>query len=95
MLYILGYDLTYTRIHVHTCSGVIAKQYKEIRGSIKRIVVNTLFDPSALEEYFTGHKKYAVEMLHLGNECTCTIVASGSAIMISFFLPPSPSPPSL
>ena len=55
---------THTRTHTH--SGVIAKQYKEIRESIRRIVVNTLFDPSAVSEYFSGEKKYAIEMLQLG-----------------------------
>ena len=53
-------------LHTHSHSGVIAKQYKEIRDSIRRIVVNTLFDPAAVSEYFSGQKKYAIEMLHLG-----------------------------
>ena len=57
---------TRARTHTHTHSGVIAKQYKEIRESIRRIVVNTLFDPSAVSEYFSGEKKYAIEMLQLG-----------------------------
>ena len=47
-------------------SGVIAKQYKEIREGIHTIVVKTLFDPLALKEHFSGRKKYIQEMLHLG-----------------------------
>lgn len=47
-------------------SGVIAKQYREIREGIHTIVVETLFDPVALKEHFSGRKKYIQEMLHLG-----------------------------
>ena len=46
--------------------GVVAKQYKELREGIRRIVVNTLFDPTAVSKYFSGQRKYAIEMLHLG-----------------------------
>lgn len=46
-------------------TGVIAKQYKEIREGIHTIVVETLFDPVALKEHFSGRKKYIQEMLHL------------------------------
>ena len=49
-----------------SCSGVIAKRYKEIREGIHSIVVETLFDPVALKEHFSGRKKYIQEMLHLG-----------------------------
>lgn len=47
-------------------SGIIAKQYKEIREGIHNIVVENLFDPVALKEHFSGRKKYIQEMLHLG-----------------------------
>ena len=45
---------------------MIAKRYKEIREGIHTIVVETLFDPLALKEHFSGRKKYIQEMLHLG-----------------------------
>ena len=45
---------------------MIAKQYREIREGIHTIVVETLFDPVALKEHFSGRKKYIQEMLHLG-----------------------------
>ena len=52
--------------HTHTRSGVIAKQYKPIREGIRHIVVNTLFDPAAVREYFSDQKKHPVEIVHLG-----------------------------
>ena len=67
----------------YACSGVIAKQYKEIRESVRQIVVETLFDPTALKEYFAGRKKSVREMLLLGTcdakylyqvqVCTCKV----------------------
>jgi hypothetical protein len=59
-------EMLFIRVPFLIGTGVIAKQYKEIRDSIRRIVVNTLFDPAAVSEYFSGQKKYAIEMLHLG-----------------------------
>ncbi len=46
--------------------GVFAKKYKEIRESIKRMVVESLFDPVALRLYFTGRKKSLREIFQLG-----------------------------
>jgi hypothetical protein len=59
-------EMLFVRIPYLIGTGVVAKQYKELREGIRRIVVNTLFDPTAVSKYFSGQRKYAIEMLHLG-----------------------------
>ena len=46
--------------------GIIAKGYKEIRQTIVNVVVNTLFDPIGIRQYFSSKKKGMRPMLHLG-----------------------------
>ena len=45
---------------------MIEKHYRAIRESIQSIVVNTLFDPMALKEYFSGGNPQVRRMLNLG-----------------------------
>ena len=60
--------------------GVVAKQYKELREGIRRIVVNTLFDPTAVSKYFSGQRKYAIEMLHLGELPFCSTIYYSNSV---------------
>ncbi len=46
--------------------GIIAKGYKNIRQTIVNLVVNTLFDPIGIRQYFSSRKKGMRPMLHLG-----------------------------
>ncbi|XP_064394866.1 uncharacterized protein LOC135342101 isoform X2 [Halichondria panicea] len=46
-------------------TGIIAKGYKEIRQTIVNVVVNTLFDPIGIRQYFSSKKKGMRPMLHL------------------------------
>ena len=68
-------------------SGIIAKQYKEIREGIHNIVVETLFDPVALKEHFSGRKKYIQEMLHLGRLINITNLRNNPESNCDLFVP--------
>jgi hypothetical protein len=45
---------------------VFSKKYKDIRESIKRIVVDVLFDPAALRHYFTARRRNLRGIFQLG-----------------------------
>ncbi len=46
--------------------GIIVKGYKKIRQKIVNLVVDTLFDPIGIKQYFSSRKKGMRPMLHFG-----------------------------
>ena len=59
-------DLYNLYVLLMSCRGVFAKNYKTIRESLKKVVVELLFDPFQLKLYFTGRQKTLREIFQLG-----------------------------
>ena len=47
-------------------SGVIGKHYLMIRETVKRIVVEVLFNPTALDEYLQDERNNMNKLLNIG-----------------------------
>lgn len=78
----IAIEMLLVRIPYLIGTGVIAKKYKEIRGGIRHIIIHTLFDPSAVSEYFSGQRKYAIEMLHLGHQFGSLLESDAAGVII-------------
>ena len=71
-MYMLGvcihvYVYNVSSNHQYTLtSGVIGKHYLTIREMIKRIVVEVLFNPTALDEYLQDEQNNMNKLLNIG-----------------------------